>query len=172
MNTRNIVLIGFMGTGKSSTGKAIAARLNRTFVDMDTVIEDRANCTIPEIFARQGEAHFRSLERALAQELSMRDTLVVAPGGGIVLNPDNVRDFQRNGYVVCLQASPDVIIERVSRAKNRPLLEQPDKAQAVRDLLAKRKDLYAALPIQVDTDGKTPEQVADEIVAAFLNTPD
>jgi shikimate kinase len=167
MDTRNIVLVGFMGTGKSATGRVIAERLQRTFVDMDTVIEERANCSIPDIFARHGEAHFRALERALVQELSERDSLVIAPGGGIVLNPDNLRDFERNGYVVCLQASPDVIIERVGRAKNRPLLEQPDKARAVRDLLAKRKHLYDAIPVQIDTDGKTPQTVADEVIQTF-----
>lgn len=164
---RNIVLVGFMGTGKSVTGRALAERLGRRFLDMDTLIEEREGRSIPRIFADDGEAHFRKLERALVQELAGQGDLVIAPGGGIVLNPDNVRDFSATGFVVCLRASPEMILSRVGHDANRPLLQVPDKLGRIRDLLAKRKTYYEAIPNQVETDGKSADEVAEEILAMF-----
>lgn len=164
---RNIVLVGFMGTGKSVTGRVLAQRLGRRFLDMDTLIEERQGMTIPRIFAQHGEPHFRRLERALVQELAAQGDLVVAPGGGIVLNPDNIRDFSATGLVVCLRASPEMILSRVGQDPNRPLLQTDDKLGRIRELLGKRKHLYDAIPHQFETDGKTAEQVAEEILAEF-----
>jgi shikimate kinase len=160
----NIILVGFMGTGKTSTGRALAARLCRDFVDMDQLIEEREGRTIPEIFASDGESHFRALERALVRELAARRNLVIAPGGGIVLNPDNIRDFAATGRVFCLRASPEWILKRVGHDTHRPLLQTDDKLGRIRDLLAKRRPLYDAIPDQVETDGRTPDEVAEEIL--------
>lgn len=165
----NLILVGFMGTGKTSTGRALAARLGREFVDMDALIEQREGRTIPDIFAASGEPYFRALERALVRELAARRALVIAPGGGIVLNPDNIRDFAATGRVCCLRASPEIIVKRIGRDTNRPLLQANDKLGRIRDLLAKRQPLYDAIPFQIDTDGKTPEAVADEILAALAS---
>jgi len=162
---RNIVLMGFMGTGKTSTGRFLAESLGREFLDMDAVIEERTGKKISEIFAQDGEAHFRKLERALVQELSQRQQLVIGCGGGVVLNPDNVHDFTSSGTVIGLHASADMVLSRVAKTNHRPLLEQDDKAQAIRSLLEKRLPLYRALPNPIDTDGKTPEQVGREILA-------
>jgi shikimate kinase len=156
-----------MGTGKSSTGRYVAARLGREFLDMDTLIETRAGRTIPQIFAADGEAHFRKVERALAQELAARDNLVIAPGGGIVLNPENIRDFERTGVVICLEASPEQILARVGHDTNRPLLHGGDKLRKIRDLLDRRAPLYDAIPIRVETDGRTPEEVGDMVLEIF-----
>lgn len=169
-DARNIVLVGFMGTGKTSTGRAVAARLGRAFIDMDAEIERRQGCTIPALFARAGEAHFRTLERALVRELAARRELVVAPGGGIVLNPDNLRDFAEGGLVVCLRASPEMILARVGGDANRPLLQVEDKLGRIRELLARRQPLYDAIPHQLETDGLTPEQVAEDVLALFAST--
>lgn len=169
-DARNIVLVGFMGTGKTSTGRAVAARLGRAFIDMDAEIERRQGCTIPELFARAGETHFRTLERALVRELAARRELVVAPGGGIVLNPDNLRDFAEGGLVVCLRASPEMILARVGGDANRPLLQVEDKLGRIRELLARRQPLYDAIPHQLETDGLTPEQVAEDVLALFAST--
>ncbi len=160
----NIVLVGFMGTGKSATGRAIATRLGREFIDMDTLIELREGRAIPAIFADSGEPYFRALERAMVQELSARSHLVIAPGGGIVLNSDNIRDFSRTGHVICLRATPEMILHRVGNDPNRPLLQAGDRLGRIRELLAKRQALYDAIPLQIETDGKTPDEVAVEIL--------
>jgi len=163
----NIVLFGFMGTGKSTVGRLVAERLGMRFVDMDTVIEQRAGKTIPEIFAEDGEPAFRRRERELVRELARQEGLVVAAGGGVVLDPANIRDFGRNALLVCLRARPETILQRVRGESHRPLLESGDKAERIRRILAQRRALYDSLPWQVDTDGLAPETVADRVVALF-----
>ena len=170
MDTRNIILVGFMGSGKSSTGRYIAEKLGRPFLDMDTEIERREGRAIPQIFAQNGEPYFRQLERSLVQELSAQSGLVIAPGGGIVLNSDNVRDFAASGLVINLRVSPDWVLRRVGQDPNRPLLQGGDPLQRIRDLMDKRKALYAAVPYQVDTDGLTPEVVGDLVLDLFRTT--
>lgn len=164
----NIVLVGFMGTGKTSTGQSLAARLGREFVDMDALIEAREGRSIPQIFAESGEPYFRARERELVRELAARRNLVIAPGGGIVLNPDNIRDFAATGWVICLRASPEMILKRVGNDTSRPLLQTEDKLGRIRDLLAKRQPLYDAIPLQIDTDGKSPDAVAEEILGLLM----
>lgn len=172
MKHANVILVGFMGTGKSATGRRVAARLGRRFVDMDAVIEERAGRSIPDIFAREGEAHFRGLERALVVELAARRDLVIAAGGGVVLDPENIRDFQRTGLVVCLVATPEAILKRVGHHRNRPLLEGADKERRVKELLEKRRPLYEAIDRQVDTTDRTPDEVAARILALYEEAPD
>ena len=162
---RNIVLMGFMGTGKSTVGKSLAAQLNLTFLDMDSLIEERAGKPIPRIFAEDGEARFRAMERELTQELSQQLGLVIACGGGVVLNPDNIRDYSQTGTVFCLTATPEVIFERTSKDRNRPLLEEQDRMKRIVELLAKRQSLYASIPEQVDTTKGTPEQIVQFILS-------
>ena len=166
-DSRNIILVGFMGTGKSSTGRAVAARLGRAFLDMDSMIEEQQGKPIPQIFADHGEPYFRALERKLVQELALRSNLVIAPGGGIVLNPDNIADFSRTGFVVCLHATPQMILSRVGADTNRPLLQGGDKLQKITDLLAKRQPQYDAIPRRIETDGFTPAEVAEKVIALF-----
>jgi shikimate kinase len=167
---RNIVLVGFMGSGKSSTGRYVADQLGRIFIDMDTELERREGRDIPAIFAQEGEPRFRQLERALVQELAARDQLVIAPGGGIVVNPDNVRDFAARGLVINLKVSPEMVLHRVGQDPHRPLLQGADPLQRIRDLMAKRKDLYAAVPYHLETDGLTPEAVGDLVLDLFART--
>ncbi|MFH1968950.1 MAG: shikimate kinase [Verrucomicrobiota bacterium] len=166
-DTSNIVLIGFMGAGKTTVGKALAARLQRDFVDMDVELEARAGKPIPRVFAEDGEPVFRRMERDLAVELSHRSNLVIAAGGGIVLNPDNIRDFSATGRVICLKAAPDEILRRVSDSNHRPLLEQGDKGERIRNLLQQRQHFYDAIAIQVDTTGKAPNEVIANVLAQF-----
>ncbi len=163
-NARNIMLAGFMGTGKTTIGRALADQLKRGFVDMDIELEARAGKPIPCIFADDGEPVFRRMERDLAVELSRRSNLVIAAGGGLVLNPDNIRDFSATGYVVCLQAAPGEILRRVSASSHRPLLEQGDKGECIRKLFLARKPFYDAIPCQVDTTGKTIAEVVAEVL--------
>jgi shikimate kinase len=163
--SRNIVLVGFMGTGKTSVGKLLAWRNNMKFVDMDDVIRQRSGKTIPRIFSEDGEAHFRALERALVVELSAQSGTVIATGGGIVLNSDNVADFSRSGVVVCLHASPDAILKRTAGNADRPLLAGEDRRKKIVDILESRKQLYDAITRRVDTSDLTVEQVADKVTA-------
>ncbi len=160
----NLILAGFMGTGKSVVGKALAERLAWRFVDMDELIVARAGKPITRIFAEDGEPRFRAMERELVRELAQQRNQVVATGGGIVLNPDNLRDFSQAGLVVCLSAAPDEILRRVGNSTQRPLLNQSDPAAAIRKLLAKRRALYDAIPCQVNTTGLT----VAEVVAIIL----
>jgi shikimate kinase len=166
-DTRNIVLVGFMGTGKTAVGKALAARLGLTFVDMDAVIEQRAGKPITRLFAEDGEPAFRAMERQLVQELAGQHGLVIAAGGGIVLNPDNIRDFSGSGLVVCLQAAPETILRRVASETHRPLLPQRDKLERIRALLKARRPLYEAIPCRMDTTGFGVDEVADRIAALY-----
>ncbi len=169
MKKENIILVGFMGTGKTTVGQMVAERLGRPFIDMDTIIEERAGKKISDIFANEGEAHFRRLERDLVRELCRKWEQVIAPGGGIVLNPDNIRDFDETGMVICLLAEPEAILERVGKESHRPLLETDDKARAVTDLLNKRRPFYHAIPQQIDTTHLSAAEVADRVIELFLH---
>lgn len=160
---KNIVLLGFMGTGKTTVGTILAERLRMTFVDMDRVIEEKTGKTVSRIFAEDGEPHFRVLERDLVKELSAKRGLVIGAGGGVVLNADNVTDFDRSGLVVCLTAEPAAILRRTSGDGSRPLLEGGEKADKILRLLESRRSLYAAIPRRVDTSGLTPAEVAGKI---------
>ncbi len=161
----NIVLAGFMGSGKSAVGRALARRLARPFVDMDASIEREAGKPVHRIFAEDGEPRFRALERALVESLCRERGLVVAAGGGAVLDGRNVADFNASARLICLQAAEDEIVRRVIRGRRRPLLEGGgDKAERVRRLLRERKPIYDRIPFQVDTSGLSPEQVAGRII--------
>ena len=165
----NIILVGFMGTGKTTVGQILAARLGKSFVDMDDLIEERTGKTISAIFEDDGEAHFRELERKMAHELSLQDNIVVGAGGGIVLNPANIEAFNESGIVVCLTAAPEVIIERVSSDSHRPLLEDGEKRDQVLAILEARRELYGAIEHQVDTTNMDPPAVADKVEAHLVN---
>jgi shikimate kinase len=166
----NIVLLGFMGTGKSATGEIVARRLEREFLDMDAVIERRAGKSISRIFREDGEPAFRRMERELVGELALRRNLVIAAGGGVVLNADNIRDLESSGVLICLTASADVILQRLRGDDRRPLLEDGDKAQRIKQILEQRQFLYEALPHHVDTTFLTPEAAADQVIEIFHAT--
>ncbi len=160
----NITLIGFMGTGKTSTGKKVAEQLGMTFIDMDHVIEERQNRKISDIFETEGEPYFRQLEFDLAKELSAGDNQVIATGGGIVLNQENINNFESSGTVICLSADPQIILERVAKETHRPLLEGDEKMNKILGILESRKELYAAITNQVDTTNLSIDEVAAKII--------
>lgn len=169
---RNVVLIGFMGTGKTSTGKMLAQRLGCAFIDMDVKIEEEAGMTIPEIFAQFGEDHFRQLEHELALKLSSRRNAVISTGGGIVKNPANVEALKSSGVMVCLKANVDTVLERTQNRGTRPVLDKEDKGdrrQAVEKLLQEREALYEQADFTVDTSDLSPLQVV-EIITKTLKT--
>ena len=160
---KNLVLTGFMGTGKTTVGRILAEHLGFDFVDTDAVIESRAG-PIHQIFERDGEAGFREMERAVAHELAGRTGLVIATGGRMMLDPECAARLEPGADVVCLAADPETIIERVGDTARRPLLNLPDALTRVRELLAERAEGYGRF-ISVDTDGCTPDEVADAVMA-------
>jgi shikimate kinase len=160
----NLVLTGFMGTGKTTIGRLVAARLGLPFVDMDAEIEGRTGQSVPDIFASQGEEAFRQMERALCQELSERRGLVVATGGGALLDPVSREIMIRSGFVICLTASPEALVERLAGVDDRPLLHGNDPAARVRTLIDGRREAYAALPYHLDTTHLAPELVAEAVL--------
>jgi shikimate kinase len=164
---RNLVLVGFMGSGKTMVGQRVAARLGLKFVDMDRVIEERAGRKISDIFATDGEAHFRQLERKLVQELAGQQNQVIATGGGVVLNPENLRDFGGTGVVICLWCEPDVLHRRTQHARHRPLLEETDRRQRLEELLRQRAPLYLAIPHRVDNTHNTVEQDVESVLRIY-----
>lgn len=168
----NVVLTGFMGTGKTTVGRLVAERLGHDFVDTDVVIEERHG-PIPTIFAEQGEAAFREIERNLARELAARTGIVISTGGRMMLDPANAEALGATGRVYCLVADPDEILRRVTTDPShieRPLLAGPDPRARILELLAERTPLYRRFP-QVDTGGRPPAEIADEIVALAAPSP-
>ena len=166
----NIVITGFMGAGKSTVGEIVARRLERPFVDMDDVIESRAGTTIPLIFSERGEAAFRALEHELAGELSAQSDLVIATGGGTLVQSELRGVMGASGTLFCLNASKDDIRERLEDSNNRPLAGSWER------LLDQRQPDYADIEHQIDTRGKSPDAVAGEIIALagqrlHVNTP-
>lgn len=163
------MLVGFMGSGKSSVGRLVARALGSRFVDTDRLVADRARCEIVEIFAKDGEAGFREEESRALRSLEAGTGLVIATGGGIVTVPANVAVLKALGFVVWLTASEETIWERVSRNKRRPLLHTRNPRETVHELLEKRNPLYEAVAeMKVDTSGLTHAEVAEWICAEAL----
>lgn len=162
-----IFLTGFMGTGKSTVGRTLAARLGRPFVDLDAEIERRAGRSIRQIFADVGEPEFRRLESRTLEELAPSD-IVLATGGGAVLAAENRATMRRNGPVVCLQAGVAEILRRTGRDDSRPLLAGEDREARVRRLLAERATAYADADWMIETD-RTPVATIVERIVAWLD---
>jgi shikimate kinase len=162
---KNIVLIGFMGTGKSSVGMRLAHKLNMQFIDMDREIERITGLSISNIFKLHGELRFRSEEKLLASKLACQRGLVIATGGGVVLEQENIDALGQNGIIICLEASAQEIFERVNRRKGtRPLLKKNLQLKDVEDMLKTRESFYAQADYRVSTSQKSPEQVTNEII--------
>jgi len=171
----NIVLIGFMGTGKSSIGRRLAAKLHKTFIDTDREIENVTGLSIDQLFNRFGETRFRSEEELIVKKVSERRDCIIATGGGVVLNPDNVACLRQNGTVICLTASPQVIHQRVGR-RNRPLLKKDRSPERIEQMLRERDPFYRCADLTIDTTNFDPDDIIQKIMefisggAAVANT--
>ena len=164
LSGRSLYLVGMMGSGKTSTGRPLAERLGYGFVDADAVIEQAAGCSIPEIFERDGEAGFRSLESQVLSAISQRHSLVVATGGGVVTQPENW-GLLHSGIVIWLDVVPDQLLQRLNAdSTERPLLQTADPEAALNALLNERRPLYAEADLTVVINDETPEAVADGIL--------
>jgi len=163
----SIALTGFMGTGKTAVGKALAERSGKEFIELDSLIEQKAGKAIPEIFQQDGEITFRELEIEVTKEVSQRRNVVIACGGGVVLNKINIDRLKKECLVVYLTASPRVILKRTSGGKNeRPLLKAADKALTIRELLKFRKPFYErAADIKINTSKLDINSVVEQIIS-------
>lgn len=173
MDRANIVLTGFMGTGKTTVGKLLARQLNYDFVDTDELIEARAGKTVPEIFQEMGEVAFREMEGAVARELAERQGVVISTGGRLMLDPGNAAALSRTGRVFCLVATPEEILERVTKDTThaRPLLAVPNPMERIVELMQLRQDDYGKFP-QMVTSERTPDAVTKNLVGLFQANPD
>lgn len=163
---RNIVLIGFMGTGKTAVGRRLADRLGWSFVDTDKEIENLYGKTVAQIFCRYGEVRFRSEEAILVKKLAPMRRQVIATGGGLVLNPDNVRLLQENGILIRLEADATAVYERIRGKRDRPLLNRgADLKTSLFELMAKREGVYNMAEFSVDTGILSPWEAVESIVA-------
>ncbi len=163
MTHTNIVLTGFMGTGKSTVGRLLAAQLDYDFVDTDEWIEAQDGRFIADIFREEGEARFRQWERTASLALAQTESMVIATGGRLILDEENAAALLANGRCFCLTAQPEEILVRVSEGKKRPLLDVPEPTARIQELLDQRRDAYGRFH-QIATSGKTPAQVAQEII--------
>ncbi len=164
----NLVLAGFMGCGKSTVGRLLAEKLGYTFCDSDCVIEQREGAAISQIFADNGEDYFRKLEKTVIKELSSKDGLVIATGGGAVLNPENAENLRKTGVVFFLEITPETVLKRLENDISRPLLMRNDKAKAITTLMSERKPLYTAVAHFVVNAENTPENVAEQIIELYI----
>ncbi len=165
-SVKNIFLTGFMGCGKTTVGRLLAARLRRTFIDTDQYISAAKGISIAEIFAVEGEAAFRTMEQQLLRELAAKEGMVIATGGKMLLDPAGVGLVEQNGIVVCLCAEPQEILRRVLQDGEdfRPLLVGENPLGRIKTLLKERHTAYAAFP-QVATDGKEVEEVVKDVLS-------
>jgi shikimate kinase len=163
----NLVLIGFMGTGKTVVGKTVARRMGRPFVDIDDRIVEAAGMSINDIFQRHGEDLFRDIESEMIEKTSAAQGLVISTGGGSLLRPKNVENLKRTGVLVWLVASAEEIIRRVADDRHRPLLAVPDRVKVVNELLARRMSSYRVCDITVNTEGRNLDTTADEVLDKY-----
>ena len=174
-DSKNIILVGFMGSGKSVVGKALARMTGLSMVDADRELVRKDGRPISQIFQEDGEEAFRKLERSVIGELCAQSGKVIAAGGGSFMDPDNRELMLASGWVVCLNARPETILQRISRSQGdaksakgkppiRPLLAGGDPLERIKALLAQRAEAYALAHYTVETDGLTPNKVAERVL--------
>jgi len=162
---KNIIITGFMGTGKSVVAQQLACKLKMEFIDMDRIIEERQGTSIADIFARYGEKYFRAQENKLVKELSQKENMVIATGGGTLLSSDNARILDQRGQIICLYADSQTIYNRVKRKNNRPLLKGENLLSEINRLLEERKKIYDNIKWKIDTTNLNIQEVTDKIIA-------
>jgi shikimate kinase len=167
LGTRSLVLVGMMGAGKSSIGRRLAGRLGIAFVDADNEIEVAARMTIPDIFATYGEAYFRAGETRVIARLLEGGPQVLATGGGAFMSPDTRAAITAHGISVWLNAEFEVLMRRIKRRQDRPLMKTDDPDQTLRSLMAERYPVYAQADITIQSREVPHDKIVDEIVSAL-----
>ncbi|MCX7910879.1 MAG: shikimate kinase [Endomicrobia bacterium] len=161
----NIVLTGFMCTGKTSVGMKLKEILNYDYYDTDELIQKKMGLTISEIFRIFGESYFRDIESKVVKEVSKNDKSIISTGGGVVLRKENMENLRKNGIIINLSAKPETIYERLKKQPGiRPLLDKPNPLQEIRKLLKQREKYYQDCDFQIQTDNISVEKVAYKIL--------
>ena len=168
---RNIVLVGFMGTGKTSVGQKLAECLGMPMIDTDDIIGEDSGMDIPDIFTRYGEVYFRDLESAAVNKAASLENHVISTGGGVVLRESNLEMLKRSGVVFCLTATPEEIWRRVRYGTRRPLLQTPNPLGKIEQMLIERCPFYARADHEITTTGLSIRAVTDKIVEIFQQSP-
>jgi shikimate kinase len=168
--TPNIVLVGFMGTGKTSIGRRISTQLRMCYVDTDDVIERDSRRRISDIFSEDGEPAFRELESEAVRKVSKLDNHIISTGGGVVLKETNMVELRRNGIIFCLTATAEEIYQRVRHQSHRPLLQTPDALAKIRSMLEERHPYYAKADYMVETTGRSFGEVMAYIKRVFAKS--
>lgn len=159
----NVYLVGFMGTGKTSVGKELAKVSKRQFLDLDELIELKEQRRISDIFAKNGEAYFRRVESKTLLDVAKENNFVVGCGGGIVINPENIKVMKDSGVIICLAATPEIILKRTSGATHRPLLNVKNPKKQIAHLLKLRACYYAQADKTIDTSKLSIKQVVSKV---------
>jgi shikimate kinase len=162
---KNIILTGFMGSGKTEVGKRLAQRLGYVFLDTDKLIEEKTGKSISEIFREEGESSFRELETEVIKNLSGITGYIISTGGGIVIREENILSLKNIGLVIWLQASPETIINRISSETHRPLLNVDNPLEQIKKLLSIREQFYSRADVSMDTDGLEVDEVVKSILS-------
>lgn len=163
----NLYIVGFMGVGKSAIGRKVARELGYKFIDSDHMIEKAAGKKIPQIFASEGEAAFRKMEREFIESGHPEQACVISCGGGLVVQDGMTALLKSKGVVICLFASPECIVERTSRNANRPLLNVENPEQRVRELLAEREPIYMNSGACITTEGRSMTEVVKHMIRTY-----
>ena len=166
---QNIALTGFMAVGKSAVGRTLARRLKRRFVDLDRLIEKSAGLKVRQIFSQKGEPYFRQLEKETLAQVLAQEGQIIATGGGVVMDEENLNLLRQKTHLVCLTAATAVLLERAGNGAKRPLLKGTSRRERIEELLQQREKKYAMAHVSVDTSDLTVDQVVDKIIA-LLNT--
>ncbi len=166
---RNIVLTGFMATGKSSVGRRLAAMMGYEFLDLDSLIEAEAGLPIAQIFSLEGEPAFRAMESRMVERAAGQSRCVIATGGGAIVDARNLEALKRNGIVITLTATPETILSRIGGGDDRPMLRGGEPGDRIRCLLEERAAAYAKADLTVETSNRTVDEVVDHLILLLKN---
>lgn len=160
---KNIILVGFMGTGKTVTAKKLSKVTGMPCVSSDELIKKQEGCSINEIFKNHGEAYFRKVEKQVIKEISAVSGQIIDAGGGVILDEENRKNLKKNGIIICLSADPEVIYDRIKSGVRRPLVNVLNPKKRIKELLEYRKSFYEKADFHIDTTNLTISEIAERI---------
>ncbi len=171
MAATRVILTGFMGTGKTAVGKKLAGKLHYRFLDTDLLLEKEKGKPVSKIFEEEGEPAFRKYEKAVLQKALTEEKVVIATGGGTIVDPENLKLMKEKGVLITLAADPEVILQRIGHSSKRPLLQADDKMARIQELLEQRQGFYQQAHHAIDTSQKSVEEIVEEIAKILKGGP-